>query len=89
MRRLAPLLPAGPVGSLLLALLWAPLGASPTAAQELRDLNELALGWTRGDFRSPLLCEVGDQVRRGLRRIVIEPGPRHVQPPRTSSASSR
>lgn len=52
-------------------------GAQPGAAP---DLTDLALRWARGEYRSPLVCTLGDQPRRGLRRILIAPGPRRGGP---------
>ena len=39
------------------------------------DLVDLVLGWSRGSFRSPLLCTFGGETRQGLRRVVIVAGP--------------
>jgi len=61
------LLPAGATGQ-------APGGASAT-------LNELALEWTRGDYRAPLICEIGGVPYRALRRVLVTPGPREAQLP--------
>jgi hypothetical protein len=51
-----------------------PLGA---AAQGLRDL---ALSWTQGDFRAPLVCVLDGVPRQALRRVRIHPGPRGALP---------
>lgn len=64
--------------ALLAALLLVPAGRAP--AQTQPDLTQLALDWARGDYRSPLLCEFGEQPRRGLRRILIAPGPTSAYP---------
>jgi hypothetical protein len=40
------------------------------------DTADLALAWARGGFASPVICRFGDEVKRGLRRVVIAPGPR-------------
>ncbi len=39
-------------------------------------LPELALGWTLGDWRAPLVCEIEGSAHRALRRVRITPGPR-------------
>jgi hypothetical protein len=74
-RAVRPDPPARPRGRcaarLALAAAAAALLAAPCAAQELRDLNSLALQWTRGEWASPLICEVGGDARRGLRRVVV------------------
>jgi hypothetical protein len=56
--------------------------AAPARAQDLADLNEIALRWTRGDWAAPLLCEKDGEARRGLRRIVIGAGSLDERPPR-------
>ena len=57
------------------------LWPAPAAAEELEDLNQLALAFTRGEFVAPLTCELEGKARRGLRRMLVTPGPRHVRPP--------
>jgi hypothetical protein len=44
-------------------------------------MNWLALQWGRGEFRSPLVCEIDGTAHRGLRRLLITSGPRHLDPP--------
>ncbi|UCE85185.1 MAG: hypothetical protein JSU66_12655 [Deltaproteobacteria bacterium] len=44
------------------------------------DLNDLALDWVRGEYRAPLVCEIDDRPQRGLRRLMIGPGPRAMRP---------
>lgn len=44
-------------------------------------MNALVLDWLRGRYASPLLCEIEGESARGLRRLLIAPGPRHVRPP--------
>lgn len=39
------------------------------------DVVDLALGYARGGWRSPVLCTFGGEAHRGLRRILIVPGP--------------
>jgi hypothetical protein len=64
-----------------LAVLAACLLAPSAGAQPLLDLNELALGWTRGEWASPLVCEREGQAQRGLRRVLVTAGPRDARPP--------
>lgn len=45
------------------------------------DFNLRALDWARGRYASPLLCEMDGTAVRGVRRLLIAPGPRHVRPP--------
>jgi hypothetical protein len=52
----------------------AALAATSAAAAE-PDLVDLVLGWSRGSFRSPLLCTFDGETREGLRRVVIAAGP--------------
>src|SRR4030042_192036 len=66
------LLPTGAPGQ-------APGGASAT-------LNALALEWTRGEYRAPLICEIGGVPYRALRRVLVPPGPRGAQVPMTRLA---
>jgi len=65
-------------GAALCATLALVLGASPALAQGVaeRDLGDLALQWIRGDFRSPMVCEIDGEPRQALRRIRIADGPR-------------
>jgi hypothetical protein len=65
-------------GALLLAVGLAPRSAAQTAAP---DLGRLALEWARGDFRSPLVCEIDGAPRLGLRRVTIAPGPPSLERP--------
>ncbi len=44
------------------------------------DLNALALQWARGRYASPLVCEFDGVPQRGLRRVVIDSGPRQLRP---------
>ncbi len=63
-----------------LPLLLAGSGVRIARAQEAPDVNLLALGWSRGDYRAPLICEMEGSPHRGLRRVLISPGPRHARP---------
>ena len=49
-------------------------GAAPTIA-------DLALDWARGRFASPVICQLEGKPTRGIRRVLITPGPAHVRPP--------
>lgn len=40
------------------------------------DVADFALAWARGGFVSPVVCRFGERAERGLRRVIIEPGPR-------------
>jgi hypothetical protein len=60
------------------AVVW--LLAGGAAAQPMMDLNEMALRWTRGDWAAPLVCELGGEPRRGLRRLLVSAGPRERLP---------
>jgi len=40
------------------------------------DAVDFALGWARGGYASPVVCRFGEEVQRGVRRVVIAPGPR-------------
>jgi hypothetical protein len=76
-RRAARLLAAGAALGLL--------GAG-ALAQPLMDLNELALRWTRGDWASPLVCELDGKAARGLRRLLVTAGPKD-RPPLSNKLS--
>jgi hypothetical protein len=41
---------------------------------------DMALDWSRGRFASPLICELEGELVRGLRRVLITPGPSHERP---------
>jgi hypothetical protein len=56
------------------ALLLAATGAAQSRGAP--DATDLALAWARGGFASPAVCRFGDRARRGLRRVLIAPGPR-------------
>ena len=60
--------------------------AAGAATQPLVDLNELALRWTRGQFASPLICELDGHAKRGLRRVLVTAGPRD-RPPLSNKLS--
>lgn len=62
------------------------LGAAPAAAQRPTGqgeitVAELALDWARGRFATPVVCQLNGEAVRGLRRIVITPGPSSIRPP--------
>jgi hypothetical protein len=62
----------------LLPLLVLGLASSPAVAQQTSapDLGTLALTWARGDYATPLVCEIDGQPVRGLRRVLIAPVPK-------------
>jgi hypothetical protein len=68
-----------PVPTALLAIAVL-LATSPALAQPgagaAPDAVEFALAWARGGYASPVICRFKEDVQRGLRRIVIGPGPR-------------
>ena len=58
--------------ALALALAW--LGALPSpAGAGTPSLDELIIEWSRGRYASPVFCELGSGLVRGIRRIVIKP----------------
>ena len=56
------------------------IAASPATAQPSAsagpDAVDFALAWARGGYACPLVCRFGEEVRRGVRRVVIAAGPR-------------
>jgi len=64
------------------ALAAAVAAAVPVAAQqpEQPTLGDLALDWARGRFATPTICEFEGRPVRGIRRVLIGPGPAHVRP---------
>jgi len=66
-----------PTALFALAVLLAttPALAQPSASAG-PDAVEFALAWARGGYASPVICRFKEEVQRGLRRIVIGPGPR-------------
>jgi hypothetical protein len=50
------------------------------AQNKTPDENMLALLWSRGDFRAPLVCEIEGEAHRGFRRVLVEAGPPQVAP---------
>jgi hypothetical protein len=59
--------------TLLLLALAAAAAAQPQSGP---DAVDLALAWARGGFASPVVCRFGEEVHRGLRRVLVEAGPR-------------
>ena len=45
------------------------------ASQEPGDLRALAVNWVRGQYASPLVCEIDGEPTRGLRRVLVTPSP--------------
>ena len=66
----------GAIASLLLAS-----GPNAASAEPLLDLNQRALAWSAGDYLAPLVCEFPQGVKRGVRKLRVTPGPRHLRPP--------
>lgn len=68
---------------LVLALLLA--AAQPGQAQMIGaprnvTLADMALDWSRGRFASPLVCKLDGKLVRGIRRVMIAPGPARQRP---------
>lgn len=65
---------------LAIALACTTAGADPDSASAQGrggpDVTDFALAWARGSFASPVVCRFPDGAKRGLRRVVVEPGPR-------------
>jgi len=74
------ILRVGPLLLLLAALLLAASARAQPSGPEV-DLNLLALQWTRGSWRAPLVCTIDGSAHRGLRRMLVSPGPRDARPP--------
>jgi hypothetical protein len=69
------------VRSIVLAALLIAMTAHLAPAQtKTPDENTLALLWSRGDFRAPLVCEIEGEAHRGFRRVLVEAGPPQVVP---------
>ena len=62
------------------AFLVAVTAALAHAQSKTLDENSLALLWSRGDFRAPLVCEIAGEAHRGFRRVLVEAGPPQVVP---------
>ncbi len=64
---------------LLLVCVAAALAAGPEARAQAGaagpDLNLLALDWARGQYGSPLVCDVGGAPVRAVRSVLIAPAP--------------
>ncbi len=54
-------------------------GQIPSSQRE-PTVADMALDWSRGRFASPLICELDGTLVRGLRRVLITPGPSHQRP---------
>jgi hypothetical protein len=53
-----------------------PCGLAVAQGRTGPDAVDFALAWARGGFASPVVCRFADRAQRGLRRVVIAPGPR-------------
>lgn len=60
---------------LLVAVVAAPGPAQAQGAAAGPDLNLLALDWVRGQYGSPVVCQVENSPVRALRRVLIAPAP--------------
>jgi len=47
--------------------------ALPAPAQAPPDLNALIVDWATGRFASPVFCEIGGELVRGIRRVILRP----------------
>ena len=74
LRAVPRIAPPSWVALLALATATAASGQEPT-------MPELALEWARGRYATPVICEFDGKPVRGIRRILIAPGPSRVQPP--------
>jgi hypothetical protein len=54
--------------------------AAPAAAQEAPTLADMAIDWARGRYATPVICEFDGKPVRGIRRILIAPGPPRQRP---------
>ena len=63
------------------AIAAALLIGSGSGAEPMLDLNQRALAWSAGEFLAPLVCEFPQGVKRGVRKLRVTKGPRHLLPP--------
>jgi hypothetical protein len=61
---------------LLVSWIAAACGVAAAQGRTGPDAIDFALAWARGGFASPVVCRFADRAQRGLRRVVITPGPR-------------
>lgn len=70
-----------PAASLRLAALLVAFATSGVHAEAgAPDENTLALLWSRGDFRAPLVCTIAGEAHRGFRRVRVDAGPPQITP---------
>ena len=55
---------------LLLALV---VSGGAARAQSEPDLNALVVDWASGRFAAPVMCELGGELVRGVRRVILRP----------------
>ncbi|MBW2396912.1 MAG: hypothetical protein JRG95_21910 [Deltaproteobacteria bacterium] len=55
------------------AISWA--AAAATAQPMPGGVSSLAVAWSRGEYRAPMICEIEGRPARALRRVVVQPGP--------------
>lgn len=73
--------PALRFGVRVFAAIAVALLVGPGAHTEpMLDLNQRALAWTSGEYVAPLVCEFPQGVKRGVRKLRVTRGPRHVRP---------
>jgi hypothetical protein len=45
----------------------------PAAGQTGPDMNDLVVDWATGRYASPVMCEIGGELVRGVRRVILRP----------------
>lgn len=55
------------------AIAW--MAAAATAQPVPGGVSSLAVAWSRGEYRAPMICEIDGRPARALRRVVMQPGP--------------
>lgn len=62
------------IGAFALLLAWGLLlPARGGLAQSPPDLNALVVDWASGRYASPVMCEIGGELVRGIRRVILRP----------------
>lgn len=46
---------------------------APAAGQTGPDLSDLVVDWATGRYASPVMCEIGGELVRGVRRVILRP----------------
>ncbi len=66
------------LGIVLAAELCAGMAQAQSAPGGGPDINTLALDWSRGQYRAPMVCEFEAGPQRVVRRVLIAPAPREI-----------